>query len=176
LRVDSKKSKKVALYGIFLAYILVMGFIERMIPMDGIAPGMRLGLANVVIVVSLYLFPARDTFLLVILKCIITSMLSGSVMALFYSMSGSLASMIVMQLLIRAQGVSPIGVSVAGAALHNIAQITVARLIFGTWGIFIYLPFLLAVGTVSGILVGILVKKIQSSAIWAIWVSNSSMK
>jgi heptaprenyl diphosphate synthase len=161
LRIDNKKTKKVALLGIFLSYILLMGLIERMtIPLDGAAPGMKLGLANLAVIMSLYMFSVRDTLLLVAMKCVITSMLSGSVMALFYSMAGSLASLLIMQTLIRFKSVSPIGVSVAGAAFHNIAQTMVARIILSTWGIFMYLPFLLAVGTISGILVGVLTKTI----------------
>lgn len=160
MRVSSTNSKKVALFGIFLAYMLVMAFIERLIPLDGMVPGMRLGLANLAVVISLYMFSFRDTLLLVVMKCFMTFLLSGSAVALIYSMSGTLASFAVMQMLIRLVAAGPIGVSVAGAAFHNTAQIVAARFILGTWGIAIYLPFLLVVGTVSGVLIGILTKSL----------------
>jgi len=166
LHIEGNKSKKVALFGVFLAFILVMGLIERMIPLDGIAPGMKLGIANLAVVISLYIFSARDTLVLVILKCMMTAMLSGSVMALLYSVPASFASLAAMYVLIRVKIASPVGVSVVGAAFHNTTQIIVARYILGTWGILIYLPFLLAIGTVSGVLIGMLAKSMLPK-LWA---------
>jgi heptaprenyl diphosphate synthase len=161
LPINRERIKKIALLGILLAFTLIMSLVERMVPLDGVMPGMRLGLANLAIVISLYTFPPRDTIILVILKCLMTAFFSGSMIALFYSLTGSVASLAIMLLLVKAKNVSVIGVSVAGAALHNIGQIAVARLIFGSWGILIYLPLLLAVGTASGIIIGILAKLIQ---------------
>ena len=129
-----------------------------MISLDGIAPGMRIGLANLAVVISLYIFSARNTLALVIMKCMMTAMLSGSIMALFYSVPASFASLVAMYVLIKVKIASPVGVSVAGAAFHNTVQIIVAQFILGTWGILIYLPFLLAVGTASGVLIGMLAK------------------
>ena len=159
---NSKRIKKIALFGIFLAFMLVIGLIEKMIPLDGIAPGMRLGLANLAVVISLYTFKPRDILMLVAIKCVLASVLSGSVMTLFYSMSGSLASIAIMLVLVRFKAVSTVGISVAGAAFHNIAQMMVARVIFGTWSILAYLPLLLVVGTVSGTLIGMLAKMLLS--------------
>ena len=153
--------KRVALIGILLAFTLIMGLVERMIPLDGMVPGMRLGLANLAIVISLYALPTRDTLLLVVLKCLMMTIFSGSAIALLYSVTGSLSSLIIMLLLIKMKNVSVIGVSVAGAAFHNLGQILIARFIFGSWGILMYLPFLLIIGTVSGIVVGYLAKAVQ---------------
>lgn len=164
-RTNQERIKKVTLLGILLAFTLIMGLVERMIPLDGMMPGMRLGLANLAIVISLYAFPPRDTIILVVLKCLMTAFFSGSIIALFYSMTGSIASLLIMLLLLKVKKVSIIGVSVAGAAFHNIGQIVVARLIFGTWGILIYLPLLLIVGTVSGVVIGILAKLIRPRVI-----------
>ncbi|MCL2718640.1 MAG: Gx transporter family protein [Lachnospiraceae bacterium] len=152
---------RISLLGILLAFTVITGFVERMIPLDGMMPGMRLGLANLAIVISLYTFHARDTLLLIVLKCLTTALFSGSIIALVYSLTGSLASLLVMLLLIRMKNVSIIGVSVAGAAFHNLGQILVARLIFGTWGILLYLPLLLIVGTVSGLVIGFLAKMMR---------------
>jgi len=158
--VQYSRSKKIALFGLFLAFMMIAGLLERFIPLDGLAPGMRLGLANLAVVISLYLFSFRETLMLVIMKCLIMTLISGNVIALAYSLSGSLASFTAMQILIRSKIASPVGVSVAGAAFHNIAQIVVARFILGTWAIALYLPFLLVVGTVSGVLIGLLTKAV----------------
>ena len=159
----NNKVKKVALLGTLLAFTLVMSLVERLIPLDGMMPGMRLGLANLAVVISLYTLKRSDTFILIILKCLMTAMFSGSVIALLYSLTGSIASFLIMLLLINLKhtNISIIGVSVAGAAFHNLGQITVARLIFGIWGVLLYLPFLLIIGTVSGIIIGFLAKAIH---------------
>ena len=160
---NSTAVKKISLLGVMLAFTLVTSFIERMIPLDGIVPGMRLGLANLAIVISLYTLPTRDTFILMVLKCLMTAIFSGSIIALLYSLTGSMLSLIIMLLLIKLKikAISIIGVSVAGAAFHNLGQIMVARFIFGTWAIMLYLPLLLIIGTVSGIVIGFLAKTIE---------------
>ncbi|MCL2051166.1 MAG: Gx transporter family protein [Lachnospiraceae bacterium] len=161
MHTNHEKVKRLSLLGILLAFTIVIGLAERMIMLDGIAPGMRLGLANLAIVISLYTFPPRDTLLLIVLKCLTTALLAGSMIALFYSLAGSLASLLVMVLLIKVKNLSIIGVSVAGAAFHNLGQILVARFIFGTWGILLYLPLLLIAGTISGIIIGLLAKAVR---------------
>jgi len=152
--------KRITLLGILLAFTLIMGLVERLIPLDGMIPGMRLGLANLAVVISLYTLKRSDTFILIILKCLMTAMFSGSFIALLYSLTGSIASLLIMLLLVslKTKNVSVIGVSVSGAAFHNLGQITIARLIFGTWGVLLYLPFLLIIGTISGIIIGFLAK------------------
>ena len=166
MHIDSNRSKKVALFGVFLTFMLIMGLIDRMIPLDGIAPGMRLGLVNLAVIISLYIFSVSKTLVLVIMKCLMTALLSGSVMALLYSVPASLASLTAMYVLMRAKIASPIGVSVVGAAFHNSTQIFVAGFIFGSWGILVYLPFLLAVGTASGFLIGKLARAMLPK-LWA---------
>jgi heptaprenyl diphosphate synthase len=150
----------VAVTGVFLAFILAVGVLERMFPLDFIVPGARLGFSNVVVLVSIYLFRFRTSLILVFLKCLITSMLVGGPSALAYSLSGSLLSFFVMYLLVKAAGerVSAVGVSVAGAAAHSTGQIMAASLVLDNFGMFAYLPALLALGTVSGVLVGVIVK------------------
>jgi heptaprenyl diphosphate synthase len=154
------KRGEVALIGVFLAFILLMGLLERMIPLDFLVPGARLGLANVVVLTAVYLFRFRVTLLLVILKCALLSMLAGGPASFLYSMSGSLLSLIAMQLLVRAFGerVGPIGVSAAGAACHSAGQVLAACIVLENMGMLLYLPPLLLVSLVSGVAVGVIVR------------------
>jgi len=158
-----KKAKEIALIGIFLAYALIMSLIERMIPLSFGIPGIRLGLTNVVILLALYLFPPSGAFLLVVLKCLMAAIFAGSPVALFYSLGGSLLSFVVMMALIRrdSRHISPVGVSVAGAAFHNIGQILVASLVLQSWFVLAYLPVLLLIGVATGALIGVLVLKLR---------------
>ncbi|MDR0424799.1 MAG: Gx transporter family protein [Clostridiales Family XIII bacterium] len=154
------KRGEVALTGVFLAFILAVGVLERLIPLDFIVPGARLGFSNVVVLVSIYIFRFRISLILVLLKCLLMSMLTGGPSSLIYSLSGSLLSFAVMYLLAKALGerISPIGVSVAGAAAHSTGQIIASCVVLENIGMFAYLPVLLVLSVISGVLVGFIVK------------------
>jgi len=134
-----------------------------MIPLSFSIPGLRLGLANVAVLLALYLFPWPWALLLVFMKCFMAAIFGGSPAALFYSMGGSLISFAVMLLLLRLlkEHISPLGVSVAGAAFHNTGQILVGCLLLHSWAVLIYLPLLLLVGLVTGAVIGLLVGRIR---------------
>jgi heptaprenyl diphosphate synthase len=110
----------------------------------------------------LYILPARDAFLVVILKSVMASWIFASFSAFLYSIAGSLMSFAVMLLIIRVgKGrFGAVGVSVAGGVCHNIGQLLMAAIIIRTIRIFSYLPFLMAAGAGTGILVGITVRLI----------------
>ncbi len=150
--------KKLTLLAVLLAVALILGLVERAIPMP--VPGMRLGLPNVVVLAALYLFEWPSVLLLVIVKCVTISMLAGGGVSLLYSLSGSLLSFAAMTVLIKAAGdkVSPAGVSVVGAVLHNTGQLLAAALVMNTPAVFSYLPVLLFSGLAAGVLVGLTVR------------------
>jgi heptaprenyl diphosphate synthase len=150
----------VALIGIFLGFILAVGLLERTVPLDFLVPGARLGLSNVVVLTAVYLFRFRVTLLLVVLKCALLSMLAGGPSSFLYSISGSLFSLVVMWLLVRvfSERISPIGVSAAGAACHSAGQVLAACLVLENIGMLAYLPPLLIISLISGVLVGVIVK------------------
>ncbi|MDR2355797.1 MAG: Gx transporter family protein [Clostridiales Family XIII bacterium] len=155
-----QRKGEVALIGVFLAFILVVGLLERMIPLDFLVPGARLGLSNVVVLTAVYLFRFRVTLLLVILKCALLSALAGGPASFLYSISGSLLSLAAMQLLVRGLGsrIGPIGVSAVGAACHSTGQVLAACAVMENIGMITYLPPLLLISLVSGVLVGVIVR------------------
>lgn len=143
---------------VFLALALAAGLAERGIPFDFAVPGVRLGLGNVVILTALYLFRFRDALLLTLLKCVLTALFAGSFTSFAYSLSGSALSLLVMAAAktLAAGKASPLGVSALGAVFHNIGQLAAAAAVMGTVAVFAYLPVLMAVGTATGIVVGLL--------------------
>lgn len=157
---DKKAVGKLTLLSLFLAYALVMSAVERLIPFEFVVPGVKLGLANVVVLTSLYLFRFGDTLKIVLFKCIISGLLFGSVFTFVYSLAGSLLSFLVMYALIRlTKGrFSALGISVCGAVAHNVGQLLAASAFLANAGIFAYLPVLLVSGVITGVLVGIAVK------------------
>lgn len=159
-RKNRRKALDVALIGIFLALVLMIGLLERMIPLDFAIPGVRLGLSNVVILLSLYCFRFRIVACIVLLKCVLLAALAGGASAFLYSICGSLLSFLAMWLLIKSLGerIGPVGVSVVGAVCHIAGQLLVASMILEDAGIFIFMPVLAIAACISGVLVGLLVK------------------
>jgi heptaprenyl diphosphate synthase len=139
---------------LLVALSLVLGTVESMIPLPVTLPGVKLGLANVVVLVALYLLDARVAFFLVFVKAGISAMLVGSPMAIVYSLAGGLLSFALMWLLKSTHKVSVVVVSMVGAVAHNTAQVFVACLLLETPAILFSLPFFAVVACVTGFLTG----------------------
>ena len=149
-------AKSTAFLGLCTALALVLAYLEVLLPPIFTAvPGIKLGLPNVVIVFVLYRFGLPRAALVSFVRIVIVSMLFGNVMAFAYSVAGACLSLLVMALLRRIDLFSTVGVSVAGAVMHNVGQILTAMLLLGTAELGYYLIVLAVTGTISGILIGI---------------------
>ena len=152
------KIYKMVYMGLLVSMALVLSLIERMLPIPFIAPGAKLGLANLIIVISVYTLDSyKDSFIILILKILLSSILCGSISSLLYSISGGVLSFIV-TILVKQLGkryVSVIGVSTSAAVLHNVGQLFAASIIFKNFNIFLYLPILSMVGIGTGIFIGL---------------------
>lgn len=152
------KIYKMVYMGLLVSMALVLSLIERMLPIPFIAPGAKLGLANLIIVISVYTLDSyKDSFIILILKILLSSILGSSVSSLLYSISGGVLSFIV-TILVKQLGrryVSVIGVSTSAAVLHNVGQLFAASIIFKNFNIFLYLPILSMVGIGTGIFIGL---------------------
>ena len=148
-----------ALCGMLAAVAIVLSLVERMFPLDAIVPvpGVKLGLANVVTLFALTRLSARDAFAIVVTRVAISSLLMGSVSAFLFSLFGGLLSLIVMGILLKAEGrfCSLFGVSVGGAAAHNIGQMAAAVIWLKNWAVIAYLPFLLVMSVPLGLVTGL---------------------
>jgi heptaprenyl diphosphate synthase len=147
---------KVAYYGIFVSLAFVFSFVEVLVPISLGIPGIKLGLANIVVLTALYAMGPKDAFFISCVRVVLVGFTFGNMAALLYSLAGGLLSWLVMCLLKRIKGFSMIGVSLAGGIAHNIGQIFVAGLMLKTSSVIYYLPVLLIAGTVTGVLIGIL--------------------
>jgi heptaprenyl diphosphate synthase len=139
----------VAKLGLLTAVAIVLGYFEYLLPVTGI-PGVKLGLANTVLLYALYLIDVPSAILLMFLKVGISGLL--------YSLAGGVLSLIVMILARKSRGLSIVGVSVLGAVSHNIAQMVVACFVVETRAILAYLPILLFAAAVTGTLTGLIAR------------------
>lgn len=159
---EGSTAKEVALMGVMTALALIFSYVEVLIPFNFGIPGVKLGLANLVIVVALYVMPFKYAFLLDIMKILTASFLFGNGMTLIYSLSGGLLSFAVMALAKKIDKLSVIGVSVLGGVFHNLGQLIVAILVMGTLKIAYYFSVLAVAGLVTGLLLGIVADRIIS--------------
>lgn len=146
---------KVAYFGVFTALALIFSYVETLIPVNFGIQGVKLGLANLVIVIALYKMKLSDAFLLSVERVVLSGFIFGNYFSILYSLSGGVLSLAVMALLKRAGGFSVIGISIAGGIAHNIGQLIVAMLVVETFRVAYYLPVLLLAGMLAGSVIGI---------------------
>lgn len=144
----------------FLAFALILGYVEMLIPISFGIPGMKLGLANLAVLLALYRFGIKEAFLIDILRIVLSGFLFGNLYGILYSLAGGILSFLIMTLAKKTGRFGMSGVSMAGGVFHNIGQLAVAALVVETKGIFYYLPPLLVAGVITGFLIGMLAQQI----------------
>ncbi|MBP3198442.1 MAG: Gx transporter family protein [Butyrivibrio sp.] len=149
-------TKKISIYGIMIALALILSYVEAQIPAFVAVPGMKLGLTNLVVVVTLYLLGSKSAMAINIVRIIIVSILFGNTLSFAFSIAGGMLSTLVMILLKKTNKFSTVGVSAAGGISHNIGQIIVAMFTLGTNAIAWYLMILWISGLFSGTLIGVI--------------------
>lgn len=149
-------TKKLALCAVLTALALGLSTLENLFPISLVVPlpGIKLGLANIVTVFALYQLGAGAALVILLARCLLGAMFAGNASALLFSLMGGVLAMVTMILLRSARGLSVYGVSIAGAAAHNIGQICAAMVVLGGTAVLGYLPVLLAVSLVTGTLTG----------------------
>ena len=153
---EKQRARTVALYGILIALAMIMSFVEALIPIPMPVPGVKLGLANLVTIVGLYLIGIPGTIFVTVLRVVLIGLSFGNPYSMIYGLSGSLLSLFVMALAKRYQWFSMTGISILGGVFHNIGQVTFAALVVQTMGVYVYLPTLLTAGCIAGAIIGIL--------------------
>lgn len=147
-------ARKIAYLGMFTALALVLGWLETLIPIYPLVPGMKLGLANVVTLLVLYRFGWKEAGCVNLLRIGLSGMLFGNLSLVFYSLAGAVLSLVSMMVLKKTDWFSITGISVSGGVMHNLGQLVLAVFLMENGRVFYYAPVLLVTGTVSGVLIG----------------------
>lgn len=150
------RNKKIAIRGVLIALAMILSYIESFIPVSSAIPGIKLGLANIVTIYALERLGAKDALVISLLRIFLSSFLFGNPAMMVYSLSGALLSILVMSLLSRIVKFGIIGISVAGAVSHNIAQCAAAALLLQNTNVMQYVPVLVLSGIAAGIITGII--------------------
>ena len=154
---DTKRlnARQIALCGLLTAMMLVLGYVESLIPISVGIPGIKLGLSNSLLIFAIYMLGAKVSLGLMVLKVVLSGLLFGGVSAMAFSLTGGVVSVMAMILLKRAEGLSPIVVSMVGGAAHNVAQVALAMVILETTKLVYYMAVLMLVGLGMGAVTGI---------------------
>ena len=147
-------NKKIAFLGLFVALAFVLSYIEYMLPLNIGIPGAKIGLANLVVMVALYTVGDKNAIALSIIRVVLVGLTFGNISMMMYSLAGAALSLCVMLIAKKLGKLSVTGVSVLGGVFHNIGQIIVAMLVLETQSLLYYLPFLIVIGTITGVLIG----------------------
>ena len=149
-------AKKVSLYGILVSLAFIASYIEVLIPFNFHIPGMKLGLANIVVLAALYTGGVKAGITVSIIRIILVGLTFGNPYSAIYGLSGGVLSLAVMIFLKRTDFFGMMGVSMAGGVAHNLGQLLCAMILLKLPAVFTYLSYLILVGTVTGALIGII--------------------
>lgn len=154
------KSNKIASYGLLVALAFILSYIESLFPIPVPIPGIKIGLANLVVITALYSMGTKEALVLAVIRIIMVGFTFGNPSTMIFSLAGGLLSWLMMTLLKRSKLFSQVGVSIAGGISHNIGQIVIAIFVVENINIIYYLPVLLISGVITGALIGILASMI----------------
>lgn len=160
-RSSSQNTRRLAFGAMFTALAIIFSYVEFLIPLPVPVPGIKLGLANLVIIIAIYRMGFKYAFTINCVRIIASGLLFSGVFGMLYSFAGGILSLVVMYILYRAKLFSMVGISMAGGVMHNLGQLLTACLIVSNIKLMSYFAVLLFSGLISGILIGFLAYHIE---------------
>ena len=170
--IEVSNNKRYAINIILVCNAVLLSYIEMLVPIPIPVPGTKIGFANIIIIIAIAFLNYKDVVFIMIFKCLVSAFLSKGIIVLAFSLTAGFFSATVMWFLYKkAKNIFSVkGISIAGAIVHNTAQIAVASIILKENIMFYYLPILLFVAVISGFIVGIIgesaIKEIQKRDIF----------
>ena len=161
------KVQKIALLGVLTAATIVIAIAESFIPSIGI-PGIKLGLANIMILITLYELGILEAAGINLARVFVVSLVRGTFLSMgfFMSLTGAVFSLGIMILFyVVVRKFSIIGVSVIGSLFHVFGQILVAIFYLGSGYVIYYLPVIAVSAIITGVLVGVTARLIIRTGI-----------
>lgn len=158
---SGENTRRLAFGAMFTALALIFSYVEFLIPLPVPVPGIKLGLANLVIIIAIYRMSFKYAFTINCVRIVASGLLFSGVFGMLYSFAGGILSLVVMYVLYRTGRFSMVGISMAGGVMHNLGQLLTACLIVSSVSLMSYFAVLLFSGLISGILIGIMAYNIE---------------
>ncbi len=149
--------KHIAQTGVLASLAIVLSYFEMLVPLPA---GIKLGLANIVVLLALYTLTPKLAFNISIVRVFCVAFLFGGIQTLMYSLTAAIASYTIMYLFKKTGLFSIFGVSIAGSFVHVTTQLFVSVLVLENTGIFTYLPVLTFSALITGFLIGFLCRRV----------------
>ena len=153
------KTRRLALMGLLTSLGLIAGYIEFLIPIPLGIPGVKPGLANIVIVWALYTLTPVEALCVNMMRIFLSGF--GNLSMILYSLSGAVVSFLTMLLAKKSGAFSIYGVSMIGGVMHNVGQLFMAMLVLESVNLIYYGPVLLAAGVITGLLIGVVSAEVK---------------
>lgn len=147
-------NRQTALCGVLVALGMVLSYLENLIPINALVPGVKLGIANIVTIVAIVKLGFRPALTISVGRVVLSGLLFGNLLVIVYSLAGAFLSIVVMWLVMKLRLFSYVGISVCGAIAHNLGQLIVAVILLENQNIMYYMLVLVVTGTISGALIG----------------------
>lgn len=152
--MDMPINKKIPYLGLLLSFALILSYIEFLIPINLAIPGIKIGLANLAVLITIYLFNYKDAIIICVLKSLLSCILFGNMVMALYSIFGAIISCIIMILAHKYLPIHILSVSAIGGVFHNMSQLFIGYILVKSSGLFYYIPILILSGLIFGLVVG----------------------
>lgn len=168
---DGPGPRKLVMMSLMVALSMGLHFVESTLPLGLAVPGVKLGLANIVTLICLYLFTPRETLMVVVLRVLMVGLVSGQFfMPVFWiSLAGALLSFLVMALTKQSTRLTPVGVSLLGATAHNTGQLAMVAFLVGSLKVAFYWPWLMLwaipMGLITGFSAKVAIKALRNTGV-----------
>lgn len=156
-----KKTQRLAQLGLLTSLALIAGYIELLIPVPIGIPGVKLGLANLMIVWALYSLGPWEALAVNGVRILLSGFLFGNLSMILYSLAGASLSFGCMYLTKKSGQFGMTGVSIIGGVMHNAGQLLAAMVVLETGSLIYYGPVLLVAGLITGFLIGVTAEEVQ---------------
>ncbi len=152
----NSKTKHICILGLMISLAFAFSYLESLIPLSVGIPGVKLGIANLVVIITLYVLNEKDAFAISVIRILMNGLFFSGFFSMLFSLSGGILSFLAMVIAKRTNKFSPIGVSALGGVIHNLGQIIIAGFVMNTYRIIYYFPILMFSGLITGIINGII--------------------
>ncbi len=157
--------KSTALMAVFASLAIVFSYVEVLIPFNIGIPGIKLGIANIGIILALYILGGREAIVVNFIRIFVIALFFGNIYSFAFSFVGGISATFVMILLKKSKSLNIMTVSVTGAVVHNTGQLLVAFCIVRRVAVLYYSPVLILAGIITGLIIGyisaVVIKKVR---------------
>ena len=164
------KTKRLTLLGLLSAIALTIFMVEAQIPALVPIPGIKMGLANIVTVFTVYALGPKDGISVLFVRIFLGAVFAGNFSTIFYSAAGGACAIAVTILLRKILKDNQLWIAgCLGAVAHSIGQMAMAVLLTGTPGLAVYLPVMIAVSILTGSFTGLCAQLlVKRGSLWKI--------